>query len=341
MATDGNDEERRDQAEFHYVNPPATCPICGGGGEFRFIRNYVSSEGRWSLYECAQCSVQFWTPFKNPGNQWYEDLAGYAVRKVEKQKIERGHHKEFLKWLKASNSPKGTLLDLGCSTGEFINEVQKLGWKVWGNDFDRKAIEVAREAFGLKNVYSLNFDDFFKILNLPKFDIVTFFEVLEHVDDPPQFVKNVGMLTRDNGLVVMSTPSRERMLVNNLKADFPLHHLTRWNEVAAQNLFTRFGFTMVKAQYVEQFKFLRDSLAESLRFGFVQKTFRQNTKVGERDIEGSALGSSHLTKIVHLCAHIKDYFIFSIPASILYFLGKSTNRKNGDMMLFFRKSTQS
>lgn len=300
--------------------------------------DYASDEGKWSLYECLACEAQFWNPFKNPGNKWYEDLASYVVKKIEKPKVERGYHKAALQWLAESGTKPGTLLDLGCSTGEFIHEAQKLGWEVWGNDFDREAIATAKKAFGLKNLYSLGFEDFYKIPNLPRFDVVTFFEVLEHVDNPPAFVADATRLLKDSGTVIMSTPSRSRMLVNHIKADFPLHHLTRWNEKAAENLFARAGFTKTDARYVEQFKFLLDALSERLRFGLVQRTFKSETRTNNEGTQEKVVDRSGFTEIVHFFAHMKDYVIFGIPATILYAIGKLTDRKNGDMMLFFKKA---
>jgi SAM-dependent methyltransferase len=314
-----------------YHNPPEICPVCKEKADFKFIQDYESKEGKWSLYECSKCTVQFWMPFKNPGKEWYESCAGYVVQNIEKPKLRRGYHKQFLKIYK--NFSKGTkVLDLGCGRGEFLAELQKRGYEVWGVDFDRNAIEVAKNHFGLKNVFALSFDEFFQLPNLPKFDIITFFEVIEHLDNPLEFIQSVNKLIKEDGLIVLSTPSRERMLVNAIKADFPYHHLSRWNESAISNLFKKINFKIIRVDYVEQFQFLLDALSEKFRFGLVMKTVKFSKD--KNDIVPKA---TFLTKIVHLGAYLKDYILFGIPAFVLFLIGKLTRRKNGDMLIWLKR----
>ena len=54
--------------------------------------------------------------------------------------------------------------------------------------------EIAKERFGLENVYAVSFEDFLKRTDLPSFDIITFFEVIEHLDKPLEFILSVKRL---------------------------------------------------------------------------------------------------------------------------------------------------
>jgi len=312
-------------------NPPYLCPICKENADFKFIQDYKNEGREWSLYECPECQVQFWMPFRNPGEEWYKSLAGYVVRDIARPKIVRGYHKQFLK--KYKNFSKGKrILDLGCGAGELLVALQKRGCEVWGVDFDKNAIETAEKYFNLKNVYAMSFDDFFKLPNLPKFDVVTFFEVIEHIDNPLEFIQNVKNLLKEDSTIILSTPSRERILVNSIKADFPYHHLTRWNEKAISNLFKKINFKIVRVDYVEQFQFILDALSERFRFGLVKKTIKVSQ--GQEDIVPKA---TVFTRIVHLGSHLKDYLLCGIPATILFLIGKLKGQKNGDMLIWLKK----
>jgi len=304
------------------------CPVCKEEADFKFIQDYQNEWGKWSLYECSKCEVQFWMPFKAPGKEWYQSCVGYIVQNIERPKLSRGYHRKFLKIF--GKIPKDIrVLDLGCGRGEFLAELKKRGCEVWGVDFDKNAIKVAKSYFGLRNVYAMSFDDFFKLSNLPRFDIITFFEVIEHLDNPLEFIENVVKLIKDEGSIVLSTPSRDRILVNAIKADFPFHHLSRWNEKAISNLFRKFNFRIVRVEYVEQFQFILDALSERLRFGLVAKTIQnKGSYIGEKKL---------LTKIVHSAAYFKDYFLFGLPAFILFLIGKLKKQKNGDMLVWLKK----
>lgn len=228
---------------------PKVCPVCLEKGDPKFLRYYSSGKDVFSLYECLLCGVQFWVPFVNPGAAWYESQQEYRLKNPA---VYRGYHKVFLRRFSAFR--QGTsLLDIGCGTGEFLNEVGKRGAECWGVDSDSVDIGIAREAFGLKNIFAMKFEDFFEKTDLPKFDIVTFFEVLEHLDNPREFVLNVRRILKPGGSIVMSTPYRERMWADAYEWDLPPYHLSRWNERSIANLFKKAGFEIGSVAYADEY----------------------------------------------------------------------------------------
>jgi len=314
--------------------PPEFCPVCKEKANFKFFQDRKSEKGEWSLFKCSECQVQFWIPFKNPGIEHYE--RDYIVRDTMEPKLLYGYHKHFLKIHK--DFLQGfKILDLGCGTGDLIAELQKRGCEVWGVDIDKNAVNFAKKYFNLENIYAMSCDEFFKLPNLPKFDLIMFFELIEHLDNPLEFIQNVKKLLKEDGTIVLSTPSRERILVNLWDADFPPHHLTRWNEKAISNLFKKINFRIVQISYVDKMKFLFESLNDKLRLGLVLKTAKISKSKEIDDKEKGVVGGTILTRIVHFGAYIKDYLLTGIPAIFLLLFGKLTDRKNGDMLIWLKR----
>lgn len=299
-----------------------TCPVCKDG-EGIYIAGYTKNGIRSSLHECRKCHVQFFLPFLNPGSHWYEKMSDYSLKDIVKLKVNRGAQKAFLK--KGDIFKKGSLLlELGCGSGEFIAETQKRGLETYGVDFDQKGIEVAKRHFHLKEVMAMPFDVFFSKTDLPQFDYIVFFEVIEHIDNPLEFIQNVKKLLKPEGRVFLSTPSRERMLVDWNSWDFPPHHLTRWNKQAIENIFSKAGFKVVDVQYVEQFRMTLGAIDGKCRSGAVAKA--ANVVTDEKQSRSKA-------KILYRLAKVKMYVVGIIPATLLWFMGKLTDRNNGDMFI--------
>ncbi|MEK7658911.1 MAG: class I SAM-dependent methyltransferase [Patescibacteria group bacterium] len=301
---------------------PEICPVCRQGRNFKFIRDFESKQGRFSLYECCECQIHFWLPFRAPSLDWYKENT-FRIKSIIKPEVYRGYHKKFFKINK--NFIKGTkVLDLGCGAGEFLHELEKKGCEVWGADLDEENIKIAKDNFGLKNVFSLVFDDFFKMENLPKFDIITFFETFEYLDDPLKFIQNVKRLLKEDGKIILSVPYRGRMLANLNHWDFPPHHLTRWNEWAISNLFNKCGFKINNIFYVEEFKILLESVVGKFKTGLAGKSLSESKNRHK---------FLFFVKIIYFLGRSKDYLIGAVPALFLLLYGKILKRKNGIMLI--------
>src|SRR5438132_718109 len=62
-----------------------------------------------------------------------------------------------------------------------------------------------------------------------KFDVVTFFEVLEHQAAPAEFLRSVKSCLKPRGSIALSVPNRERWLTGPDVLDYPPNHFLRWN----------------------------------------------------------------------------------------------------------------
>jgi 2-polyprenyl-3-methyl-5-hydroxy-6-metoxy-1,4-benzoquinol methylase len=104
----------------------------------------------------------------------------------------------YLNW-----KPGGRLLDVGCGRGELLERMQRLGWNVEGVDFDRKAVEVARQKrlrvrYG--TLAAQNYQD-------QTFDAITMTHLIEHIHDPVSLFRECHRVLKPGGRLVVVTPN--------------------------------------------------------------------------------------------------------------------------------------
>lgn len=215
-----------------------TCPVCNDS----ISPVFLCSIPGYSLCRCPACEVVYSDPMKNPGPEWYETSSMYAVGKALHTDVS-WHHRQFLED-KSFYGP--TLLDVGCGTGVFLSRARDKGYDVWGIDFDREEIRIAKEKYKLRNVFPLSVAGLSMEFKDRKFDIITFFEVLEHLDRPIEFMEEVRGILKPGGHIVLSLPNRDRALDTLGNGDFPPNHLSRWNRQCLEAFLRRNGFDAVR-----------------------------------------------------------------------------------------------
>lgn len=218
---------------------PPSCPIC----TLPAHAPPLEKQGAYALFSCPHCDLQFWNPRILPTADWYELM--YGGRDTKLLPLEPGHN-YFLADPHAPQS--GDLLDVGCGTGNFLIAAREKGFRVSGTELDRSAATFAREKLFLDRIFPVSITDFVAQNPSRTYDLVTFFEVLEHQADPAAFLKAVRSCLRPGGSIVLSVPNRERWLTRPDVFDYPPNHFLRWNEAAVRNILGKFGFQIISIQ---------------------------------------------------------------------------------------------
>ncbi len=102
--------------------------------------------------------------------------------------------------------PTGRLLDVGSGNGNFIAVAAMRGWEAWGIEPYREAFDVTERLFsncGARFIEG-NLETF--ELPLPKFDVISFNEVLEHTHSPKKCLLKANELLVPGGLLVITVP---------------------------------------------------------------------------------------------------------------------------------------
>jgi SAM-dependent methyltransferase len=178
-----------------------------------------------------------------PDARWYEQMYGGRDEKV--LPLEPGH-KYFLADPLAPR--RGELLDIGCGTGNFLAAARDAGYGVTGIELDRNAARFAKERLGLQKVFALTISEFTEQHANKEFDVVSFFEVLEHQAAPVEFLQKVRGCVRQGGMIALSVPNRERWLTGPDVLDYPPNHFLRWNAASLRKFLSVQGFDVVSAR---------------------------------------------------------------------------------------------
>jgi 2-polyprenyl-3-methyl-5-hydroxy-6-metoxy-1,4-benzoquinol methylase len=100
----------------------------------------------------------------------------------------------------------GKLCDIGCAEGRLLKWAEKRGYETYGvdiSDFAIKEISYRKLSQTQLSVANINFLPF--VDNY--FDIITCFDVLEHLENPVIGLREISRCLRRQGLFVMSTPN--------------------------------------------------------------------------------------------------------------------------------------
>lgn len=291
------------------------CVLCGTYIQSKEVEKHINNSCHYSLYKCPVCEVFFWDPFINPGAEWYSHDERYSS--INKSPfVEITKEQDYL--LNTLNGNEKTLLDIGCGTGHFLFEAKRRGWKVTGIDFDRNATQAASSFFGINDLFTGDLKDFKKINNR-RYDLITFFDVFEHLDNHKEFISIVKSLLSENGTISMKMPYADgaRWLQPN---DLPPRHLTRWNEKSVRLFLEDQGFEIIsivrkRASLTYILMKLRFKFGKKLTYNLVEKVKKTNSEQG-KNVESENLRLNIIKKI----ARLKDIIFFGIPSLLIFIL---------------------
>jgi len=175
--------------------------------------DYIASKKNFDILECSKCDMRITSPFpeENELHKYYESKNYRPHKKRSYLPIDYIYNiiRKFMFFKKRklieknSNLKKGKLLDIGCGTGEFAEFMKNSGWEVVCVDSSKEARNIAMERFNLK---VLEVEEFFNLKNV-KFDVITMWHTLEHVDKPLKYVDKVNKILNDNGKFVFAVPN--------------------------------------------------------------------------------------------------------------------------------------
>jgi SAM-dependent methyltransferase len=149
---------------------------------------------------------------------------------------------------------KGTLLDIGAGTGDFLAIAVRRGWEAVGIEKGQYACDYARENHGVEVLCR----DLYEFESAERFDVVHLSHVLEHVVAPHEFLERVMPMIKDGGILAIEVPNQfdswvQRTLHRAGKGKaarslYSVHHPYFYSYASISTLFRQHDLDIVRAR---------------------------------------------------------------------------------------------
>lgn len=184
------------------------CNLCGHDRN----RPFCPQNGR-GLVQCMRCDLVFVGVQPNPqelyalyGETYFHNdqsgEVGYTNYIADEANIRQTANRRIA-FAEKFAPKRGKLLDVGCAMGFIMDEAHKRGWQVEGLDVSAFATEYVTRTFG-HQTYNAPLTS----LDLPaeSYDMVTMYDVIEHVPDPKANMQAIARLLKPGGIYELATP---------------------------------------------------------------------------------------------------------------------------------------
>lgn len=185
-----------------YGNTDYRCPACTSD----LIADRWPTRripGNKMILWCALCGFGWQHPLPTPAQirYYYDNSPTYNLHDAGEKTV--GFHRRIQRINHfAPNS--GRLIDVGSGLGDFLALATRNGWKAAGIEPQKSAAQVCHQRFGIRPQVCV-FEDISH--NLELFDVVTIWDVWEHVHTPLEFIDRCISLLAPGGLLALSIPN--------------------------------------------------------------------------------------------------------------------------------------
>ena len=124
---------------------------------------------------------------------------------------EWGNIEGSVEYVKCKSIPRDSkLLDIGCNTGSTIFNLHQYGFtNVYGVDVEKNSINLGREIYAQISDRLVDYDGVKLPFEDNSFDVVTMFDVIEHITNIDQFIREeVRRVLRECGILLFQTPNK-------------------------------------------------------------------------------------------------------------------------------------
>lgn len=237
------------------------------------VKDYSVSQKEFSLYQDTSIDLLATTPQPTSDElgSYYEsedyishtDSSRSWFEKIY-QLIKKTAIQQKLKLVLAEQKNKGTLLDIGCGTGDFLAAAKSSGWQVKGYEPNEKARKIALQK-------DVELTDSTEDLKDNSVDVITMWHVLEHVPDVKAQITELKRLVKPGGTIIIAVPNYKSFDAHHYQNHWAAYdvprHLWHFSKKSIQSLFAAQGLELVQVKPMWFDSFYVSLLSEKYRTG--------------------------------------------------------------------------
>lgn len=222
------------------------CILCN-----THMERFLFKNGYW-LYRCPNChfaqtdlAKNYLTFVKDHYSKGYflgdPTRSAYANYELDKPVIVQ-NMKKFLRRIQQKKK-SGKLLDVGCAYGYFVELAQNAGFDAYGFDPSTYAVSQARKLVGKNRIQEGTISEVRYKEN--SYDVITLFDVFEHLQDPVADLKKLRKLLKPDGIIVIATGNAQslaaKMFGRRWTFYIPPQHLSFFTKPNLQTFLSQVG----------------------------------------------------------------------------------------------------
>ena len=269
--------------------PAQSCRACGlNGGRLLFT---VSGN---RVLRCPECSHvyldtvhnsqsirEMYETYESGRDFYFQDFDAEVTRNID------GYLKRCREYCDVSQD-KLRLLDVGCGVGVLLSKAKAQGFNCEGVEICEPLARAAEEKLNCR-VHRTLLED----LHLPEngFDIITMYDLIEHLQDPAGEIKRVHRLLRPGGVLFVLTPNNDALMrrfaqwsyrlslhqfQRPMRALYYSHHLSYFTADSLRSLLHRAGLQVMRSETRNQ------ELSRLTLSGFEKAAVRTIFRMSER-----------------------------------------------------------
>ncbi|HBP88421.1 MAG TPA: class I SAM-dependent methyltransferase [Nitrospirales bacterium] len=220
------------------------CPLCGSSGadtlsETAYAEIWSHLQAEWGalisdvvkaahtlepwvrLQACSTCHLQYFSPAIPGNSQFYSEVTSSCHHYYTDHKWEFEYVKSFLQ-------REHKVLDVACGKGAFLRSILDLVESATGIDTNPDVLRGKDET--KLQIFNQPVEKF-SVEHGDEFDLVSAFQVIEHLGSVMPFVVAAYRCVKPGGVLVLSVPNRARRRdLSYGSLDYPPHHMSRWAE---------------------------------------------------------------------------------------------------------------
>jgi len=226
---------------FNHLKEERNCPVCNSTSSTHILDKSAST-----YWKCNECSMVYLNPILNQKAtiDYYKNLnTGQGDTVSSESPFYTEIYTIGLDCIQLYKKPVGNILDIGCSTGFFLDIAKEKGWSTSGIELGINEANIAK-AKG-HNLFDKIID---QLDQKEKFDVITMWDVLEHIPDGIKQLNMIREHLNEKGILFLQVPNSDALAAKIMRGACRmfdgLEHTNLYNPKTITLLAKKTGFSI-------------------------------------------------------------------------------------------------